>query len=165
MRFGSKSMLCTALPTLENALLWTMRAWVIGRCRNRDTAGRIAEVFGKLGAPACARHLDGFMTALGRGAIRCLEVNCVCHPEVSDDEAVLLEIFALQQQEHYDEAYELLAGMTTEFSAAAGCDSANQLALALRDAGQGLSVNLHAVVRFRDRASDPFELSQLTYLH
>ena len=84
---------------LENALLWAMRAWVIGHSRNVDVATRIERLFESLGAPDAAPHLDGFMRVLSRTANRVLEVNCVCHTAVSVDEASLLSLFALQQKE------------------------------------------------------------------
>jgi hypothetical protein len=126
----------TGLPMLEEALLWTMRAWVIGHSRRVDVEARIDRVFSRLGVPEAGAYLAGFMGVLSRTATRVLEVNCVCHPEVSDDEAALLRVAALQQGEAYEDAYALLAGMTTEVGAAAGCDQACRLALALQDAGQ-----------------------------
>jgi hypothetical protein len=165
MYLGPNAALCEALPTLENALLWTMRAWVIGRCYNRDTAGRIDDVFHKLGVAAGARHLDGFMTALSRGALRSLEVNCVCHPAVSDDEAALLEIFALQQQERHEGAFEVLAAMATEVTAIDGCDSANRLVIALGEAGHDLALRLPASNRFAPLPQDVFDGPRLRYLH
>lgn len=130
--------LCTGLPMLENALLWAMRAWVIGHSRRIDVASRIERLFESLGAPEAAPHLDAFMRVLSRTASRVLEVHCVCHTEVSDDEAALLSLFALQQDESYDEAYALLAELTIESGIVTGCDSACRLVLALRDAGQTL---------------------------
>jgi hypothetical protein len=129
---------CTGLPMLENALLWAMRTWVIGHARRVDVAERIDRVFDRLGAPEATRHLERFMSVLARSATRVLEVHCVCHTEVSDDEAALLHLLALQQDEAYEEAYSLLAGMTIEEGAVLGCDHACRLVLALRDAGQTL---------------------------
>ncbi len=128
----------TGLPMLEEALLWTMRAWVIGHSRRVDVGARIDRVFRRLGAPHASLYLAGFMGVLSRTATRVLEVNCVCHPEVSADEAALLRVLLLQQDEAYEDAYALLASMTTEVGAAAGCDHACRLALALQDAGHTL---------------------------
>jgi len=165
MYLSPKPALCEALPMLDNALLWTMRAWVIGHCRNRDTAERINAVFGKLGAATATGHLGGFMTVLSRGAVRSLEINCVCHPAVSDDEATLLEIVSLQQHERHEEAYERLVGMTTEAAAVAGCDQANRLALALIEAGRVLATRPDFARQFTELTSEPFAPSHLNFLH
>ena len=165
MLFEIKPMPRETLPLLENALLWTMRAWAIGHAHNRDTGGLIVDVFDKLGVPGCARHLDGLMTVLSLGATRHLEVNCVCYSEVSEDEAMLLEVFALQQQEHHEAAYELLSEITTEAAAALGCDSANRLAHLLREAGLGLSPDLHDRVRGRILSCGPVSRAASSTLH
>jgi hypothetical protein len=49
---------CTGLPMLEDALLWAMRAWVIGHARRVDVAERIDLVFDRLGAPGAHRWAD-----------------------------------------------------------------------------------------------------------
>jgi hypothetical protein len=140
MQFGTLVARCDALPSLDHALLWTMRAWVLGQCRKRDTGEQIRQVFQTLGAPEGDRQLDRFMRALSHGARRSLEVNCVCNPHVSADEARLLDVFRLQQQERHDEAFETLLALAGEFAAITGCDSANRIALALAECGQTLSV-------------------------
>jgi hypothetical protein len=126
------------LPLLEDTLLWSMRAWVIGHCRNVNVAARIGEVFEHLRAPAAAGYLDGFMRALCQGATRTLEVNCVCNPDVSADESALLDVHALHQMGFGDEAHALLRCMTTREGAAAGCDRSARLTLALTAAGHSL---------------------------
>ena len=40
----------TALPHLEQLLLYSMRAWVIGYCRGLPIAERLDEVFAVIGA-------------------------------------------------------------------------------------------------------------------
>jgi hypothetical protein len=52
---------CADLPDLENALLWSMRAWVIGHCRHADVSAQIEEVLAKLGTAEAAGDLDRFM--------------------------------------------------------------------------------------------------------
>ena len=127
--------LCDNLPQLESSLLWTMRAWVLGHCRRRDVSDSIQGVFDHLRASEACFHLDHFMQALSRGANRSLEVNCVCNSMFSEDEAALIDIFALQQREQHEEAFEKLTRITTEFAAMAGCDHANRVAIALSDSG------------------------------
>lgn len=136
MLFGSYVGRCEDLPGLDHALLWTMRAWVLGQCRKRETEDQIRQVFQTLGTPDGDRQLDRFMRALSHGARRSLEVNCVCNPLFSEDEARLIGIFRLQQQERHEEAFEALSALTAEFAAIAGCDSANRIALALAECGQ-----------------------------
>ncbi len=126
------------LTTLENALLWTMRAWVIGHCQRVDVAHRIETVFDQLGAPEAAASLGGFMSALSQGAKRVLEVNCVCCPDVSEDEAALLRVVALQQEEAHEEAFAVLSDMTVERATASACDNGYRLILALNSAGHTL---------------------------
>src|SRR5260221_2505527 len=86
-----------SLPYLEQQLLWSMRAWVIGYCRGLPVAERLEEAFAGIGAAEAATHLYGFMWALGHGARRLLAVDCVCRPQVSEDERRLLDILALHQ--------------------------------------------------------------------
>jgi len=124
------------LPRVENALLWAMRAWVIGHCRGIAVEDRIGRVFAELGAPGAMGYLSGFMWALSHGATRTLEVNCVCHPGLSRDESALLDVIALEQEGYADEALALLRGMATARAASVVCDSARGMALALQAAGR-----------------------------
>jgi len=142
MHFGSPVTRRDTLPSLDHALLWTMRAWVLGMCRKQDMAERIHHVFHSLGAPEGGPQLDRFMRALSHGARRSLEVHCVCNPQVSDDELSLLAVFQLQQAERHEEAFETLCGLTAEHAAIAGCDSANRIAIALAECGQRLRAPL-----------------------
>ena len=105
-----------ALPSAERTLLWVMRVWVIGHIRQQDVAGRIGAALTDVGAECAQPCLDGFMWALSRGARRPLHILCLCRTEVSDDERVLLNAFALLQQ---DEAVEALTGLCSLLSDAA----------------------------------------------
>jgi hypothetical protein len=128
----------SALPMLDNALLWTMQAWVVGHCRGGDVAGRIAGIYAELGAPEAAGYLDGFMWVLSQGAVRLLEVNCVCCDSVSADERTLLDAFALVQEGQAEEALALLGSLLTPGAALAARSSATRLVAALNAAGQSL---------------------------
>jgi hypothetical protein len=128
----------STLPLLDNALLWTMQAWVVGQCRGGDVAKRIADVYADLGAPEAAGYLDGFMWVLSQGAIRLLEVNCVCCDTVSADERALLDVFALVQEAQEGEALALLGTMAMPGAALAARSSALRLVAALNEAGQCL---------------------------
>ncbi len=127
-----------ALPLVENVLLWSMRAWVIGHCRSVDVADRIGAVYAQIHAPEAAGDLQDFMHILCGGAMRTLEVNCVCCPAVSADESALLDVFALQQEHRDDEARALLCGMVSRPAATAGCQAASRLVRVLLGAGRSL---------------------------
>ena len=131
----NEPLLTENLPDAERALLWVMRAWVIGHCRDEDVSERIAAMLAKLGARGSLVHLDRFMAALCRGAMRQIDVNCVCNPKVSHDERLLLDVFALQQQERHDDAYALLRSLVTEGAAIIAGDSAQSLGLSLAAGG------------------------------
>ncbi|HTT82581.1 MAG TPA: hypothetical protein VMF67_03790 [Rhizomicrobium sp.] len=134
-----KTVLAAELPVPESVLLWSMRAWVIGHCRRLDVSSRIERVLAQLGASEAAHDLNGFMWALRQGALRTIEINCVCHPEVSLDEGMLLALFALQQQEDHDDAYTVLSGLVTERAAIAASESSQRVALLFAVAGNSLS--------------------------
>jgi hypothetical protein len=127
-----------SLPMLDQALLWTMQAWVVGHCRGGRVASRIADVFGELGAPEAAGYLDGFMWVLSQGATRLLDVNCVCCDTISADERLLLDVFSLVQEGQDDEALALLGGLVTPGAALAARSSAIRLMAALGEAGHAL---------------------------
>ena len=129
----------TALPQLEQLLLYSMRAWVIGFCRGLPIAERLDEVFAVIGAPDAAAHLCGFMWAVGHGARRLLAVDCVCRAEVSEDERRLLDVLALAQAGRSLEAVLLLRSLITPPAALAAGDSATRLGAALAAAGRTLS--------------------------
>jgi hypothetical protein len=135
------------LPPLENALLWAMRAWTIGSVSHVDVAGRIVTLFSLLNAPEAAGYLGGFMGVLSYSATRGLDINCTCNPDVSVDESLLLDVFALQQEGFHADALTLLAGMIPGRAASTGCDSAMRLVQALRNAGHRLPRGADAVWR------------------
>ncbi len=154
------------LPQLESIVLWTIRAWVIGYCRRVNVASRIETVFAQIGMPEGGAQLDRFMSALGNGVRRTLEVNCVCCQQVSADEAALLQVFTLQQEYAPEETYAILARLVTETAAAACYDSARRLAIGFQEAG-------HMFCHFTTTGScpglanapDPLEKSLPKYLH
>ena len=138
----------TALPQLEQLLLYSMRAWVIGFCRGLPIAERLDEVFAVIGAPGAAAHLCGFMWAIGHGARRLLAVDCVCRAEVSEDERRLLDVLALAQAGRSLEAVLLLRTLITPPAALAAGDSAARLGSALAAAGRKLSPRALATTRY-----------------
>ena len=137
-----------SLPYLEQLLLWSMRAWVIGFCRGLPVEERLEAAFAGVGAPAAAAHLYGFMWALGHGARRLLAVDCVCRPQVSADERCLLDILALHQAGRSLEAVLLLRSLATPAAALAAGDSAARLGAALATAGRFLSPRALPTARY-----------------
>jgi hypothetical protein len=123
------------LPSLEGLMLWTIRAWVIGHCHGRDAARGIHAVCDRLGVPEAAFAIGHFMAAIGNGARRTIEVNCVCYPDVSDDEMRLLRALALEQYEAPEDAYDTLTVMIGERYVATACASAQRLVHLLEAAG------------------------------
>lgn len=136
------------LPPLESALLWAMRAWVIGAERHVNVAGRMASLFSLLNAPDGAGYLGGLMWVLSHGATRDLTIHCTCNPEVSEDETRLLDMMALHQEGFHADALVLLTDMMPPPAARAGCDSAARLVQVLSEAGHRLPRGLAAVWRY-----------------
>jgi len=136
-----------SLPYLEQLLLWSMRAWVIGFRRSLPVADRLEEVFAGIGAPEAGTHLHGFLWALGQGARRLLAVDCVCRPQVSEDERRLLDILALYQAGRSLEAVLLLRSLATPQAALAAGDSATRLGSALAAAGRLMSPRMLPTTR------------------
>lgn len=135
------------LPMLDGAVLWSMRAWAIGLSRGLDVGAEIAGLFDLLGTPAATPCHDAFMQALNRGAMRMLEVNCVCHPEVSEDEQVLLDIFALHQEGREHDARGLLEKMIMPEHARAANEAAGRLVARLNEGGRVFENAIEALRR------------------
>lgn len=126
------------LPEAERTLLWTMRVWVVGHCRQQDLSARIAGALRDRGAEGALGYLEGFMWALSRGASRPIEVLCLCRAEVSADERLLLDAFSLLQRDEADEAQSLLCTLVTEPSAVVAIRSAEGMAQEFLAAGLAL---------------------------
>ena len=135
------------LPLVENALLWAMRAWVIGHNRNLEIAARISRMFESMKVPEAAVRLDDFMSRLRSGAKRRLDIDCVCQKGTSADELLLLDIFALLQEGHEDEAGVLLARLIENGAVTCACCHALGLTLCLNAAGHFLPRSADAVRR------------------
>lgn len=127
-----------ALPPLEAALLWSMRAWAIGLSRGLRTEAEIAALYGELGVPGAAFVLDRFMLALNRGAQRMIDVNCVCHPGLSQDELDLVDVLALQQEGRAEDATAVLRRLATPREAAQAAQAAAELVRMLNREGHWL---------------------------
>ena len=123
----------------EQVLLWSMRAWVLGRRQDRAVIEPIRRAFAKIGAAGAACRLDQFMWILADGSHRTLHVECVCAAGMSADERSLLDIFALAQQGHSFEALLLLRSIVKPAAALSLGAIAAELAGALDSAGQRLA--------------------------
>ena len=130
------------LPELERVLLWSMRVWVIGHCRQQLVSARIATALGEHGLEGSLPELDAFMGALSRGASRPIELLCLCRAEVSDDERLLLDAFALCQQDEADDAQTALCTFLTDHAATYAVRKAEAVALDFLDAGASLPWNV-----------------------
>lgn len=115
------------LPTSESSLLWLMRTWVVGHCRQQDVSDRLRAVLDDLGAAASFEYLEGFMWALCKGASRPIEVLCLCREDVSADERLLLDQFALLQQGELDDAHALLCTFLPDRAATIAVRSAETM--------------------------------------
>lgn len=127
------------LPAPERALLWCLRAWVIGHCEGRSVSHHVTAVLARFGAEEALGELDGFMDVLGRGARRTININCICYDEVSDDERALLDVFAFEQRHDHRSAGAAVAGLVTRRAAPLACDRAGRLMLAFMAAGNVLA--------------------------
>lgn len=146
-----------ALPPSEGALLWSMRAWVVGQHRGVQAEARAAEALACLGAPDAADYLFGFMFALRHGALRTIAVDCPCRPLVSGDERALLGVFALAQEDQSFEAILSLRTLVTSGAARAAYCSAEGVAHALIRAGRWLRPVSRGTSRYAALAADRAE--------
>ncbi len=128
-----------ALSPMENILLWSMRAWVMGIARGLPVADRIETVYRRVRAPEAPIQVYELMWILGHGATRRLNVDCVCKRHVSADERTLLDIVALYQHGRSLEALVLLRSMVKPKAAMVAGLAASEIARILLAAGQRLS--------------------------
>ncbi len=127
-----------ALPVEQGVLLWCMRALVIEMKRGLVADRPADELLAALGAPSASPCLKAFMSALSRGCTRLIEVQCVCCRRISPDERALLDVLALSQAMRPFEALLLLRGFMTQVGADAALGSAEEIGLALAQAGRFL---------------------------
>ena len=125
---------CIVLPG-EQAILWSMRVWVMGLHHDVAAPSRIHGMMKRLGADEAAPCLEGFMFALGHGATRRIAIHCTCHDRVEVDERILLDVLCLAQQSQQFKALLLLRGMATNNAAWAALRSAQALGTELALAG------------------------------
>ena len=134
---------------LENLLLWSMRAWVVGLRRGIPVEERIEGAFAKIGAADAEGQMYGFIWTLGHCASRMIEVGCVCNPQITTDERRLTAILALAQHGRSAEAWILLRSLFTANAAVAAIASAQGLIACLTAAGRILSPHRRSITDVR----------------
>ena len=128
------------LPQAEHTLLWAMRVWVVGHCRQQDVSDRIGNALRSHGAEGAFRYLEGFMWALSRGVRRPLDA------------------FSLLQRDEADEAEALLGRLITDHAASVAIRSAESMAQEFVGAG--------LVLRWTPAAYEPLRVAdQARVLH
>ena len=129
-----------ALPAAEGVLLWSMRAWVLARCRAEDlrVEERIEAALGGLDAAEAGCGLCGFMGAVERGGTRPVMVERMCARQLTPDERALLGVFACVQAGQTAEAARALRSMVAPASVGMALERAADVALALAGAGHAL---------------------------
>lgn len=104
-------------------LLWGMRAWVSARQRNACPPATLAAAFLKMGAIEALPHFHMTMSALNSDARQLLNFHCIHRREISESEAVLLQLWsdmAAGKEERAIKVMELLLeahAVTNMFSA------------------------------------------------
>ena len=119
----------------EKLIVWAMRVWVVG-ARERI---RVDEVlrgsFSRAGAPAALAVLDNMMAVIASGAARTIDISCVCHEQVSDDERRLLDVIAMFQAGDTLETPLILRSMLTPSATTSAARLIARLAEILSNAG------------------------------
>jgi hypothetical protein len=138
MCVGDKDQSRETLSSIENILLWSMRAWVMGIGRGLPVAEKIEAVYGRVGAPEAPIQIYELMWIIGHGATRTLNVDCVCKRRVSGDERTLLDIVGLYQHGRSLEALVLLRTLVRPNAAMVAGLAASEIARILLAAGQRL---------------------------
>lgn len=129
-----------ALPAADGVLLWSMRAWVLARCREEDlrVEARIEAALAGLDAAEAGCGLCGFMDTVERGGTRPVTVERMCARRLTEDERALLGVFACVQAGRTAEAARALRGMVATSAVGAALERAADVALALTGAGHAL---------------------------
>src|SRR3954451_4751891 len=154
------------LPWLEGSILAAMRTWVLGCKRGVSTEVPVQVLFANLRASEAAAELDRFMQALNRGCTRMIEVSCTCEPLLSDDEALLLDMFALLQQGGNPAATVLLARLVEPAAAHLAAGPALAVIQVVAEAGHVLTRGPAAWRRYGDDSEEAFPGgSAITMLH
>ena len=129
-----------ALPAAEGVLLWSMRAWVLARCRSEDLRieARIEAALGGLDAAEAGCGMCGFMDAVERGGTRAVTVERMCARRLTSDERALLGVFACVQAGRTADAARALRDMVGSATVGPALERACDVAMALEAAGHAL---------------------------
>ena len=125
-----------ALPVEQAALLWCMRVWLLGLRHPVEGSAGVQDMMDRLGAPEAAPLLQGFMSALGDGAVCAIDLRCVCCRNISHDERSLLDVLALAQGARPFEALLLLRCFVTPEAARIALHIAEGIGATLAEAGR-----------------------------
>jgi hypothetical protein len=126
------------LPVEQGVLLWAMRLLVTQLRGGAEARPRIVEMLDHLGAAAAASPLQAFMTTLGQGATRMIDVQCACRPRIGEDERALLDVLSLAQAIRPFEARLILRGFATPEAAVEALAYATTIGTILAQAGRFL---------------------------
>ncbi len=119
----------------EKLIVWAMRVWVVG-ARERICVDEVLRgSFSRAGAPAALAVLDNMMAVIAGGAARTIDISCVCHERVSDDERRILDVIALFQAGDTLETPLMLRSMLTPAATTSAARLVSRLAGILSDAG------------------------------
>lgn len=127
-----------SLPIEQGVLLWCIRSWVMEMRRPAGAEQRIDDMLDRFGVPGASAYLKGFMFALSHGAVRMIEVQCICCTRIGEDEQALLEVLGLAQAVRPFEALLVLHGLVTPGGARAALSSAEGVGNVLAQAGRFL---------------------------
>ena len=154
------------LSWLEGTILSAMRSWVLGCRRGVSADVPIQTIFANLRAPEATQHLNCFMRGLSQGCTRMIKVYCTCEPLLSADEVLLLDTFAMMQEEMHDGATSLLQRFATPAAAYEASGHALAIVQILNAAGHVLARGPAAVQRHAQSADDPiYDIGTTARLH
>jgi hypothetical protein len=122
----------TQLGRPDRLMLWAMRVWVIGLKQRVDVAEPMRTAFDLFGIAPAAELVDALMSIVACGATRVLDIECVCHKAVSEDERRLLAAAALHQNGGSFEASFILRSMLSATASRAAAELLDRLSEALR---------------------------------
>jgi hypothetical protein len=142
------------LAWLEGTILAALRTWVLASKRGVAADSAIQAMFANLRATEASDHLDRFMRGLSKGCTRMIQVYCTCEPELSPDEVLLLDMFALLQEDRHEAATDLLQRIVTPAAAYSASGDALAIVQLLNAAHHNIARGPAALQRL---ASDPDE--------
>jgi len=143
------------LAPVDGALLHAIRCWVIGSRTGQDATGAIADTLRPVGLESAMPVLNALLWTISCGITRPVEINCTCQTSMTEDEQLLLDMFALQQEGRPEDAESLLQAICNERAASLAGECMLRIVLQLGASGLALDPAGGALRRhaFRDRMS------------